>query len=188
MSSALTQPQLTAPITYRPVSSQTKPKFVASHAQNPTRKQSIPSASPSQPYDRIALCATSIQRISDDDDRHALDRPLPPDLIPATAFAARIVGHAIEILLGHRPVRQLQSWLAPGIYRSLVSRTSLNQRLQDPVPQAARPIIRRVHASHPRRRIAEVSVVVHDGFRIRAAALRLEIHRNHWIVTALEIA
>nr|WP_253281019.1 Rv3235 family protein [Arcanobacterium phocae] len=149
----------------------------------------LPISSPEEPYDRLSIFVQTQQPIDyDDDDRFALDRPLPADIVPATTFSARIVGQAIEVLHGHRPVRQLQSWLASGVYRALVCRAGLNQRLHGPAPQTSRPAIRRVHVNHPRRRIAEVSVVVHDGFRIRAVALRLEIHRDHWIVTALEIA
>ena len=34
---------------------------------------------------------------------------------------------------------------------------------------------------------AEASVALHDGSRVRAAALRLEAHRGSWRVTVLQI-
>ncbi|SDU77697.1 hypothetical protein SAMN04489737_0130 [Arcanobacterium phocae] len=184
----------TSPVCYEsprftPIQNSSLPALspLKSHKQH--SPSTIPTSSPEDPYDRLTIFVKAQQPIDfDDDDRFALDRPLPTDIVPATTFSARIVGQAIEVLHGHRPVRQLQSWLASGVYRALVSRAGLNQRLHGPAPQTSRPVIRRIHVNHPRRRIAEVSVVVHDGFRIRAVALRLEIHRNHWIVTALEIA
>lgn len=37
-------------------------------------------------------------------------------------FAAAVVGQAIEVLMGHRPVRQLQTWLHPDVYDALARR------------------------------------------------------------------
>ncbi|WP_138974995.1 Rv3235 family protein [Arcanobacterium haemolyticum] len=172
-----------------PVSQENRPDF----QRVPTvsvmeRRATPPVTSPERPFDRIAIRLSCTERVDDEDDRFSLDRPLPDSVIPAPKFAARVIGQAIEVLLGHRPVRQLQSWLAPGVYRHLCSRAGLNARIAGAAPHTTPPLIRRLHVTHPRRRVAEVGIVIHDGFRIRAAALRLEIFRERWQVTALEIA
>ncbi|QRV02465.1 hypothetical protein JTE88_01530 [Arcanobacterium phocisimile] len=174
-------------LNFYPVAKNTRP--YKSHIPV-TRRETIapPATSPDKPFDRISFAATTSEHTNDDDDRRALDRALPDGLAPAKAFAAHAVGQAVEVLQGHRPIRQLQTWLAPGVYRALAARAGLNLRLHGPAPRASRPAIRRLYISHPRRRIAEVSIVIHDGFQIRAVALRLEIRRERWQVTALEIA
>ncbi|MFP7707446.1 Rv3235 family protein [Trueperella sp. LYQ141] len=102
-------------------------------------------------------------------------------------FAAALVTQAIEVLLGHRPPRHLQSWLHPEVYDALVRRAGLALRIAGRAAPRQSPRIRRIVVCEPRPRVAEVSLVVFDGLRIRAAAVRLEIRRERWHVTALEI-
>ncbi|AHU90232.1 Rv3235 family protein [Trueperella pyogenes] len=102
-------------------------------------------------------------------------------------FAAAVVGQAIEVLMGHRPVRQLQTWLHPDVYDALARRAGLAQRVHGKAEKCRSPRVRRVRVCSPRAGIAEASLVVFDGKRIRAAAVRLEVRRGRWHVTALEI-
>ena len=53
-----------------------------------------------------------------------------------------------------------------------------------PTPRAT---VRRVMLSRLDDRTAEACVVLHDGTRVRAAAVRLQVHRGRWRVTVLEI-
>ncbi|WP_124055279.1 Rv3235 family protein [Arcanobacterium ihumii] len=110
-------------------------------------------------------------------------KPLPP----AEQFAGSIILHVVEILLGHRPPRQIQTWVTPIIYDALVRRANLGKQIQGKAPKCLPPRIRRIHTCFISPTIAEVSVVLFDGNKTRAAALRLEARRQKWHVTALEI-
>ncbi|MFY9262689.1 MAG: hypothetical protein GX483_08525 [Actinomycetaceae bacterium] len=154
-----------------------------------TPSEKLPVTSPTHVFDRVALNAVNTLPFNDvDDDRRALDRPLPSGIVSAGKFAAAMVHQAIEVLLGHRPARQLQTWISPGVFQSLARRAGLGLRIAGVADRTHIPQVRRVNVCHPRTRIAEVSVVVHDGQRLRGAAVRLEIRHDHWYVTALEIA
>lgn len=139
-------------------------------------------------FDRVSLHAVSPLSWDSDEDEESIDDPLPRNITPADRFAAHITRQVIEALLGHRPVRQLQSWLAPGVYQSLSRRAGLGQQLCGTPAKTHLPRIIRADVYRPRSRAAEVSLVAHDGTRVRAVALRLELRRGHWHVTALEIA
>ena len=47
--------------------------------------------------------------------------------------------------------------------------------------------VRRVRVCRLSQLVAEASVVLDDGDRVRAAAIRLESHRGYWRATVLEI-
>lgn len=110
-------------------------------------------------------------------------RPLaPPD-----KFAAAFVRQAVEVLLGHRPARQLQTWMHHTVFEALARRAGLAQRINGKVEKCPTPRIKTVVVCKPRDGIAEASLVLFDGHKIRAAAVRLEARRARWHVTALEI-
>ena len=52
---------------------------------------------------------------------------------------------------------------------------------------ARRPTVRGTVLSRVSPTVAEASVVVHDGTRVRAAAVRMELHRGTWRATVLQI-
>lgn len=124
-----------------------------------------------------------------------LDRPMynrspleiPNDLASPAMFAGAIVGQAIEILVGLRPARQLQTWLHPEVYQALVRRAGLTQRIKGRPDKIAAPRVKRSRTFSPRQGVQEVALVVFDGIKTRAAAVRLEVRRNRWHVTALDI-
>ena len=156
----------------------------------PTPNKASPTAPTSSTYDRIALHAVSNSKSL----TAAFFEEEAPPLIPAKKprpnarkFAAQITIQAIEILQGKRPLRQLQTWLNPQVYQALARRTSLGMRIFGKAERCPLPRLRRVRACYPRPGIAEVCVIVHDGIKMRAAALRLEARRENWQVTALEI-
>lgn len=159
------------------------PKFIAK-----AQRYAPPSAPEAPRFDRVSLFAVSPMSWDIDEDEESIDAPLPRDISRADAFAAHMTRQVIEVLLGHRPARQLQTWLAPGVYEALTRRASLGQKLCGAPTKAPLPRVIRADVCRPRSRAAEVSPVAHDGVRIRAVALRLEVRRNHWHVTALEIA
>lgn len=96
-------------LSYMPVPAQTSAHFQLHTPVTERDYSSPPTTSLDHPFDRIAIMISSGEHIDDDDDRRALDKPLPHELAPAKTFAARVVGQTIEVLQGHRPIRHLQS-------------------------------------------------------------------------------
>ncbi|MEE6282718.1 Rv3235 family protein [Georgenia sunbinii] len=117
--------------------------------------------------------------------------PAPPDMLAALPapgpWAGALVRAAVEVLTGSRPPAQLARWLSLDLYESIVRRAGLAVRILGR-PQPARVAqLRRVHCHTVRPGVHEVAVVVHDGVRVRAAAVRIEAWRGRWRATALEI-
>lgn len=110
-------------------------------------------------------------------------QPLPE---PAPWAGAVVLG-AIEALVGLRPPNQLARLLAPELYGPLARRARLAERVVGRPARARRTQVRRVRVCRIDARTVEASVVVHDGARVRGAAVRLEAHRGRWRATALEI-
>jgi hypothetical protein len=104
--------------------------------------------------------------------------PLPdPD-----PLCGAIVLAAIEALNGTRPLIQLTRWVSPAVMDTLA------ERIPAEVTERRKPAtVRSTHLMRVSAVAAEASVVVHDGDRVRAAAMRLEVHRRHWRATVLQI-
>lgn len=138
--------------------------------------------------------------------------PAPPSTMPATArgsvvltvpvppredspsplpepapWAGAVVLGAVEALVGLRPPNQLARLLAPELYGPLARRARLAERVVGRPSRARRTQVRRVRVCRIDPRTVEAAVVVHDGDRVRGAAVRLEAHRGRWRATALEI-
>lgn len=106
----------------------------------------------------------------------------PPD--DPTDLCGSIVLAAVEAVTGRRPVMQLARWVSPQVF------DALNQAALSRGPQSTlgrRTAVRSTHMSRISSSVAEASVVIHDGTRVRAAAVRLEVHRGHWRATVLQI-
>jgi hypothetical protein len=118
----------------------------------------------------------------------------PPPLPDPTKLCGSVVLAAVEALGGSRPVVQLARWVSPQVFESLAAASrrqppraasaAPGQRTASP---ARRATVRRTHLFRVSASAAEASVVVHDGSRVRAAAVRLEVHRGHWRATVLQI-
>lgn len=114
--------------------------------------------------------------------------PISTDSLPdPTGLCVAIVRAALEVIDGGRPLAQLIRWVDPQIYEALGRRAAVLQRagrnrsLGRPLSvRCARTVRLGAHA-------AEASVIVDDGVRVRAAAIRVEARRGAWRVTALEI-
>lgn len=124
-------------------------------------------------------------------ERRAADaQPLlgaPPSPLPEPRdWAALIARTAAEALLGARPVGQLSRWLTTPVYVALSRRAGLAARVRGPHRTTA-VRIRSVSVCPVDEFVHEAAVTLHDGLRLRAAALRLEQYHGRWMVTALEI-
>ncbi|WP_307815676.1 Rv3235 family protein [Myceligenerans indicum] len=130
--------------------------------------------------------ARATELLSQIDDRRV---PEPqPDLPDPTALVCRVARAAIEVLRGERPANQLARWTSAQVYDQLVAR----ERLMSGARTGRRPASRRVGVRRVRlvrlgTASAEATVVLHDGERVRAAAVRLEGRHGAWRVTCLEL-
>ncbi|KAE8763936.1 Rv3235 family protein [Georgenia thermotolerans] len=117
-----------------------------------------------------------------------LPREDTPQPLPEPApWAGAVVLGAVEALIGLRPPNQLARLLAPELYGPLARRARLAERVVGRPARARRTQVRRVRVCRIDPRTVEAAVVVHDGDRVRGAAVRLEAHRGRWRATALEI-
>lgn len=126
---------------------------------------------------------------ADDAEDDVCGVPETLDTLPEPGpWAAALVRAAVEVLTGSRPPAQLARWLSLDLYELMVRRAGLAVRVLGR-PQPARVArLRRVHCQAVRPGVHEAAVVVHDGVRVRAAAVRIEAIRGRWRATALEIA
>ncbi|MFT0847456.1 Rv3235 family protein [Actinomycetaceae bacterium L2_0104] len=143
--------------------------------------------SPQRPWDRLAFTSQQEKIALWADDDYRPRDPLPEGMRLPTAALGQIVVHAIEILLGHRPPSHLRNWLSPQVFESLVRRAGLAIRINGRAPRGRSPRVLRTQICQPRERAIEAAVVVHDGRKKRAAALRAEFIRGKWRIVALEI-
>ena len=166
----------------------TSPHYAADTELMPAdTPHTMPHTNPDHPWDRIAFAAATpvspLWRTTEE----PLSAPLPEDAPSPASLVGHVVIHAIEILQGHRPASQLRHWLTPEVFAALSRRAGLAYRIKGRAPKTLPPRVRRIHSCMPQERAVEAAVVVFDGQKIRAAALRMEYRRSRWITTALEI-
>lgn len=126
---------------------------------------------------------------------HAPAEPHPPGQAPAagrglpepTIWAATLVRAVVETLKGHRPAAQLIRWVDADLWTTLDRRARLGAHGTGPDRRPAPVRVRRVHGCALGTGVWECSVVIDDGGRMRAVALRLEQLRGRWCATALQI-
>ncbi|WP_353065052.1 Rv3235 family protein [Arcanobacterium hippocoleae] len=106
---------------------------------------------------------------------------------PEKRFIGTIVLHIIDVLNGHRPAKHLQTWMTPPAYQALVRRSRLGMELAGGAAKCTAPKIRRVRIFQPTPNAAEAGVVLYDGRKVRAAALRFEAWKGRWHITEIEV-
>ncbi|ADG75214.1 hypothetical protein Cfla_2324 [Cellulomonas flavigena DSM 20109] len=154
----------------------------------PTPLRAVPAPAPATP----PLLRVRARRSSAPDGWHVVggeDRDDERGAAPVTdagRFAHGVGLACVEVVLGRRPAAQLARWVAPHVLDSLQESADLVRRA-GVLTHARRPAARRVRVCPVDRHTAEVCLVVDDGVRVRAVALRLEAHRGAWRVTTLEI-
>ena len=106
----------------------------------------------------------------------------------ASRTAAIVVAAASEVLAGQRPVDHLARWTSPSLFDALARRAGLASRILGRRPTPRRPRVRFVRTEPTVSGACEATVLLEEGNRVRAAAARLEMLRDRWILTGLEIA
>ncbi len=128
-----------------------------------------------------SLAAVDRMRAAEPDD----DRGAAPST-DAARFAHGVGLACVEVMLGRRPAAQLARWVSPEALGPLQERADLVRRT-GVLTHARRPAARRVRVCPIDSHTVEACLVVDDGVRVRAVALRLEAHRGAWRATTLEI-
>lgn len=119
--------------------------------------------------------------------RSVQDRPVGEPMPDPTPVCCAITLAATEALVGTRAVAQLARWVTPQVFEHLAGRAALTVRVLGSVAATRRPEILRIRVCRIGEHVAEAAVVVDDGRRVRAVALRLEMWRGAWRAVALEI-
>ena len=101
-------------------------------------------------------------------------------------WAATLAAKALEVSLGLRPVSQARRWFTADIYARLADKYSVASRIRG-WDGPHHVTVRNVRAHTTPRGAAEASVILDDGQRIRAIAIRLESLNGHWVATQLHI-
>jgi hypothetical protein len=110
--------------------------------------------------------------------------PAPVELPDPAEVARAIVVATVEVLAGARPLAQLARWVTPELHEHLADARGA---AGPPIGSARRATARGATVCRLGPDVAEATVVVHDGRKVRAAAVRLEVHRRRWRATVLEI-
>lgn len=123
----------------------------------------------------------------------------PEDDARVNAIARSVTQATLEVLGGTRPLQQLARWLDPPSYERLQLRTNIIRGKEQaaaaragkapapPVLLHRRVLIRCCRVCPVSEGVYEAAVVAAEQDRVRAAALRIELRRGLWKVTALEI-
>jgi hypothetical protein len=108
---------------------------------------------------------------------HARRSPRRPPRGPDPAGLAALLATVwLEVDAGRRPVAHLLALVAPALGRRLTA-----QLRAVPCDRPRTPMrVRRVQGGHPHARAFEAAVVVTDGTRTSALAVRLERHLGAW--------
>ena len=109
-----------------------------------------------------------------------------PPLPDSRRWAGSIAKAAVECLLGLRPAPQLARWIDGPVYEALARRAGLANRTLGANRAGAARLVN-AHVQEREDGSVEATVTIHDGARVRAAALLLEVFHGRWLVTSLEI-
>ena len=107
------------------------------------------------------------------------------DLPDARPWVTRLAQAIVETTAGLRPPTQLLRWMTPELH-AVVSRRAAVAARRGPA-QGRRAVVRSVHLCEPSDGVVEAAVVVLDGNRVRAMALRMSGVDHRWLVTALQL-
>ena len=127
------------------------------------------------------------------------------DLPEPNGWSAQLARAVVEVLSGTRAPAQLVRWTTPEVHAVIARRHALVQRrvaagiggangagsgssARDGRATRPRPaVVRRVVVCEPADGVAEVSVVVVQGGRVRALAMRLVGQDGRWRLTVLHV-
>lgn len=109
------------------------------------------------------------------------------DLPDPSEWAAHIAQGLVEVMHGVRPPSQVMRWTSPEVYAVVARRGSRAARRRSSWGSAHRTRVIRVRLCEPADDVVEAAVVLIDGDRVRALALRLAGRDGRWVVDALQV-
>lgn len=111
------------------------------------------------------------------------------DLPDPQPWAARIGQAIVEVMAGTRVPVQLVRFTTPEVYAVIARRGAhaARRKVSSTLTGRQRTLVRRVVVCEPADGVAEASLVVLDGDRVRAIALRLVGCDGRWRVEALQV-
>lgn len=116
------------------------------------------------------------------------------------AMAASLAVSIIEGLIGRRPLKQLERWFSKSCFdvirrRAAITRDAIACQYANPAVSYSPysktiklPKVKRSRAQKVTEGKYEVCVLITDGVRTRAMAMRIEKAYNNWHITEIEIA
>lgn len=112
-----------------------------------------------------------------------------PRVPGARVWGGRLAQAVSEVLAGDRPISQLVRFTDDEVFMELNRRVRLLGLNTTAMTRGAKEksSVQSVRVFMPEPFVAEVAAHVRRGERSRAIALRMEIRRNRWVCTALEI-
>lgn len=149
------------------------------------RPEQLPRPIPNSQWDPLTVDAEAEEKI--DYERPPTAEITAPPLDDLSKVASILTKAVVEVLLGTRSINQVQAWLLEDVWHVIRRRAYLSQRSAPPRRHPSSVRIIRVHPCRVDDRTCELSVVLHDGHRVRAAALRLTLHRQRWRAAAIRI-
>ena len=117
-------------------------------------------------------------------------RTLRDALPDPTVWSGRIALALLEVMTGVRPPPQVLRWTSPEVYAVVARRSALvARRVAEGRGPRTRPRLHviRVRVCEPADGVAEAAVVIGDGPRVRAVAVRLVGQDGKWRVSALQV-
>ena len=119
---------------------------------------------------------------------HRAERTPRAELGDPRPHAARTAQLMLEVLAGQRPATALRAVAHPDVIQRLAAASQgFTHQQTEQRRRAIRPTVGRVIVSEPRDGIAEATVIIREGRRSRALALRLEGLQGHWTATIAEL-
>lgn len=107
------------------------------------------------------------------------------DLPDPQQWAAHLAQALVEVMSGSRPAPQVLRHTTTDVYAVVSRRGAVSARRGQPATRRAR--VTRVLVCEPADGVAEAAVVVLDGNRVRALAMRLVGLDGRWRVEALQV-
>ncbi|MFT0762858.1 Rv3235 family protein [Scrofimicrobium sp. R131] len=111
--------------------------------------------------------------------------PPVPEVFDPLVWSRNIARIIFDILGGRRDLNSVRRWLDPHLYTRLRARLAA---MPDDPPASMAARVRSARICQLTEHVVESSVVIEDQRRCRAVALRMEIFRGRWRLTALEVA
>lgn len=129
----------------------------------------------------------------------ALLEPGTPEEENAIEQLGITIGMAvIEVFMGRRPVHHLSPWLSAACYRTISQQVTATQELltrtfspltqPQKTPTATRISPRRIILQKVSPKAYEICLIVQDGSRARAIALRAEKSNYRWKICTIAVA